>query len=162
MSKMHIKGPPARPLGSVARAPVPEELREIQGDLILEKARGGQNYELALNCLLSRFRHSTYCKGNKAPEAVLYENVSLLIQYFQEVYPPSPENRPLGVPELALIMGGVIGTVAASAYERGKADLETIEAQLEVAWISIREWLPRGVMMIRDARRRGLIGEDDE
>jgi hypothetical protein len=56
----------------------------------------------------------------------------------------------------------MIGTVAASAYDRGKADLETIEAQLEVAWISVREWLPRGVMMLRDARKRGLIGESDE
>jgi len=169
MSQKHIKPHTSSVLSSLGQAPVPTELRDIAGDLILEKDRGGQNYEAALACLLARFRNSDYCnpdfltgKAGKPPEAALVESVRLTINYFGEVFPPSPENRPLGVPELALIMGAVIGTVAASAYERKKADLETIEAQFEIAWISMREWLPRGIMMLRRARKEGLIGEDDE
>lgn len=149
-------------LGNVSTMPVPDELRNIEGDLVLEEERGATNYAAALSELIKRFEGSAYCKSGRPAQGALVESVRLTIKYFGDVFPPSADNRPLSVPELSLIFGAVIGYVSAGAYRRKKATLEDIEAQLEVAWLSMREWLPRGVYMLDKAQKAGVIRENDE
>jgi hypothetical protein len=139
----------------------------VPNDLLLEQERGRDNYEKALHCLLNRFASSSYCRPNllkgeagRSPEELVLQNVHLLIEYFSKVFPRTADDRPLGVPEIALLMGAVIGTAAASAYEDKKASLDVIEAQIELSWIAMREWLPRGVLVIKDARARGLVPKE--
>jgi len=147
---------------------LPKELRDVPDEILLEQSSGRENYERALGCLMTRFSGSAYCKADlvtgkaaKRPDELVFDSVHLLItKYFgnDKLFPASPEGRPLGVPEIALLMGAVIGTAAAGAYETKQVTLDEIEAQIEIAWISLREWLPRGVLTIREveaARRRG-------
>jgi hypothetical protein len=164
---MSLKTIKPRPVGLPQNLPpVPEELRGVPDDLLLEQERGRDNYEKALGCLIGRFANSSYCRPNlltgkpgQNPEDLVLHNVHLLVQYFDKVFPRTQDDRPISVPELAVMMGAVIGTAAASAYADKNADLETIEAQVEVAWIALREWLPRMVCVINLSRARGVVPE---
>lgn len=142
------------------------ELRDDPDDLLLEFESGHESYLAALQCLLNRFARSGYCapdlsgKPRKAPDRCVTEAVhSLIVRFFgnDKVFPLSPEGRPLGAPEIALIMGAVLATAAAQAYEDGLVTLEQIDDQFEIAWIALHDWLPRGVLYIRDARAKGVI-----
>lgn len=143
------------------------ELREDPDDLLLELDRGHENYVRALHCLMVRFQNSRFCKPDlmtgkprRAPDQMIADSVhSLIARFFgnDKIFPMSPEGRPLGVPEIAVLMGAVIATAAAQAYEDNLATLEEIDAQIETAWVALHDWLPRGVLVIREARRKGVI-----
>jgi hypothetical protein len=165
-----IIGPRNQRLGGLLEekiARLPKEVRDIPDELLLEHSSGHENYERALGCLIARFAGSSYCKPDlitgkaaKRPDQLVFESVHLLItKYFgnEKLFPLSPEGRPLGVPEIALIMGALIGTAAAQAYEDKQVTLDEVEAQIELAWIAMRDWLPRGILTIREARERGDI-----
>jgi hypothetical protein len=141
---------------------LPEELREQPEELAVDFDKGLEGFDLAFQVMMSRFAGSSYCrpdlvtgKAAKNPEKCVSDSVHSLIANFlanEKIFPPSPEGRPLGVPEIALVLGAAIGASAAAAYEDKHVTLEQIEEQLGIAWVAMREWLPRGVLFMRRVR----------
>jgi hypothetical protein len=164
MSQKTIKPKPAQPQGPLTVGGIPKELLEVPNVLKLSKQRGNDNYTLALQCLVRRFAESDYCKkSGKAPHQLLLESVHSLIHVLNEVFPRDKNNRPLGVPEVAFLFGAVVGHAAAPATVHGEAKMDDIDAQVEVFWISLREWLVKGYMAIKhiestDALTRAKLG----
>lgn len=145
MSQKKIKQEP------MANAPpgVPKELSEIPATFALARTRGDENYSLGLRLLLDRFATSAYTRAGKTPEQLVLESVHSLINVLTEVFPPNKDGRPLTGPEVATLFGAVIGTVAAEGYVHGRLSLAEVEAQVEVFWIAMREWLARGYAGIK-------------
>lgn len=153
MSSKKIK-PPASPKSPLSG--VPRELLEIDDELKLKHKRGDENYSMALRCLLDRFASSAYArKSGKPAEQLALESVHSLINVLNEVFPKNASNRPLGVPEVALLFGAVLGTAAAPAYVHGEVKLDEIEAQVEIMWVAMREWLTRGYLAVKHIEAGG-------
>lgn len=153
MSQKRIKAP-------VAKGPeipgVPRELLEVDDFLKLSRKVGDENYTASLRCLLDRFSTSEYARtAGKPPEQLTLQSVHSLINFLNEVFPRNTSGRPLGVPEVALLFGAVIGTTAAPAYVHGEVTLKEIEAQVEIFWIAVREWLTRGFLAVKHIESTG-------
>ena len=163
MSQKTIKKP-SQQQGPLALGGMPKEILEVPNVLKLSKARGNENYSLALDTLLRRFEGSDYAKNTgKAAHQLLLESIHSLIQVLNEVFPRDRQNRPLGVPEVALLFGAVIGHAAAPAMVHGEVKMDDIDAQVEVFWIALREWLVKAFMSIKhiesmDAMTRAKLG----
>jgi len=148
-----------KPIMMNAPAGVPQELREVADTLELGQRRGRENFDLAIECLKQRFSGSEYAASGKTADQLVFESVHALIGFLNDVYPQSSSGRPLGVPEAAVIFGAVLGTAAAPAYIQGEASLTEVEGQLEILWVSMREWLMRGYLMIKALQSRGVTGD---
>jgi|GEM_PF-4109045 len=147
MSNKKIKAKTQEP---VAVGGVPKELLDVPAVLKLSKMRGNDNYTLALQCLLDRFTYSDYAKNTgKSSQQLLLESIHSLIHVLDEVFPRDKTNRPIGVPEVAFLFGAVLGHAAAPALVHGEVKMDDINAQVELFWISLREWLVKGFMAVK-------------
>jgi hypothetical protein len=141
-----------------APATTPLELREVDDVLQLTQRRGRENFEASLQCLAKRFADSAYCRrSGKSPEQLIFESVHTIINFLNDVYPLSSTGRPIGVPEVALLFGAVLGSAAAPAYMQGEVTMVEVEGQLEIIWISMREWLMRAFLMMKKLQSSGLV-----
>ena len=170
MSQKTIKPTPAQPQGQLTAGGIPKELLSVPNVLKLSKQRGNENYTLALQCLVKRFAESDYCKTTgKAPHQLLLESVHSLIHVLNEVFPRDKNQRPLSVPEVAFLFGAVMAHAAAPAMVHGEVNMGIIDAQIEVFWIALREWLVKAAIGIKHIEagaavkgRLGLVGPQGE
>lgn len=154
MSSKTIKGPKA----PLAVGGVPKELVDVPSVLKLSKARGNENYSLALQCLVTRFAESEYArKSGKPPHQLVLESIHSLINILNEVFPRSSSNRPLGIPEVALLFGAVVGTAASPTLVHGEVTVAEIEAQVELFWVALREWLAKGYFAVKHIESSGAM-----
>ncbi len=156
---MSHKRKAGKPIMMNAPSGVPQELREVADTLELGQHRGRENFDLAIECLKQRFISSKYFTSGKTADQLVFESIHTLIGFLNDVYPISESGRPLGVPEAAVLFGAVLGTAAAPAYIQGEAKMPEIEGQLEIVWISMREWLMRGYLMIKALQAKGITGD---
>lgn len=156
MSSKTIKKPATQ--APVALGGIPEELIKVPAVMKLSKARGNENYTLALECLLNRFSGSTYAKSGKSPHQLVLESIHSLINVLNDVFPRDRNNRPLGVPEVALLFGAVLGHAAAPAIVHKEATMDDIDAQVELFWIALREWLVKAFMAVKHLEASGAAG----
>lgn len=153
MSQKKIK-----PTAPLAPGGVPKELMDVPNTLRLQKDRGGENYTLALQCLVQRFADSDYCrKSGKSPHQLLLESIHSLINILNDVFPRNAQDRPLGIPEVAFLFGAVLGTAASPALVHNEVTLEEIEMQTELVWIALREWLAKGYFAVKHIEASGAM-----
>lgn len=159
MSQKKIKDQKPGQQTPLAVAGVPKELMDVPATFKLVRQSGNENYSAALQCLINRFATSDYAKkSGKSPHQLVLEGIHSLINILNDVYPRNSENRPLGVPEVALLFGAVLGTAAAPAYVHGEASMADIDAQVELFWVSVREWLAKGFFAVKHIETQGLSG----
>lgn len=134
---------------------VPDELTDLADRLTLQRGRGGENYDAALQCFLHRLANSPFA-GKKEPNQLALESVHAIITILGETFPRTKDDRPISIPEVAMLFGAVLGQAAAPAYLAKEVSLTDIEQQLEVLWISLREWLIRGYLHMQYIKAKGL------
>lgn len=154
MSQKKIKAPqtPFTPGG------VPKELLDVPGVFKLSREQGSENYTLALSNLVDRFTTSEYAKtSGKSPHQLILEGIHSMIGFLNDVYPRNSQNRPLGIPEVALLFGAVVGTAAAPSLVHNEVTMGEIEAQVSLFWTSMREWLAKGYMAVKHIEASGAM-----